>query len=565
MHKWGKRLPDVIALSVLFIYLSPYIIFPAHAHLMIHDNLDSVVGWYKMIAESGLTFSPNNAVFPNLFNGIPRGCMPSELDFYTLLNLLFSPVVAYCLLIVLQRLVAYFGMKYLLKDYLFKGEYPYHTALISLAFALLPYWPLGEFCVAGQPFVIWALLNILHGKKTIYNWVIIFLFPFCSSDFVFSNLFFLPGILLGMILFFVVSKKWNLYALLAWGLLFILSAVSEYRMFLLQFSHSFTSQRTTFFTGDMLNWKGYAKMDLFLFLKGQYHFYSCQFPIILITLLLSILLIRSKKYYRILAIPLIITIVFSSIDTFHLWSGSPYFFKKLGSLGSLQMRFVTLLPVMWYMIFAISIYFLLKHTAKSFAISMVLIGSQIICLFFNLNISDYQGSAYNENAFYYTYINNHDLAHKSFNTYFAPKMFSEAKDRINYSGETVLCLGFPAELAQYSNFHTASAYLGNYPAEKKQQLVDIFRPELNKIKDSTKLNEIIGARRFQYYYAKVDDTAKKPVNIMLDSIALKKMDIKYLLSKDKIEDCVLLHLKPIGSFPNENRVSPEHLYVYRVQ
>ncbi|HXP51148.1 MAG TPA: DUF6044 family protein, partial [Bacteroidia bacterium] len=138
------------------------------------------------------------------------------------------------------------------------------------------------------------------------------------------------------------------------------------------------------------------------------------------------------------------------------------------------------------------------------------------------------------------------------------------KDKMGYNGETILCLGFPAELAQYSNFHTASAYLGNYPAEKRQQLIDIFKPELNKIKDSTKLNEIVGARRFQYYYSKVDDTAKKPVNIVLDSIALQKMGVKYILSKDKIEDYRLLHLKPIGSFPNENRVSPEHLFVYRV-
>src|ERR1700733_10244045 len=117
MNKWGKRIPDLIALGLLFIYLSPYIIFPGHAHFMLHDNLDSGVGWYKMITGSGLTFAPNNAIFPNIFSGIPRGCMPSELDFYTLLNLICSPWVAYCILVVLQHLIAFYGMRRLITDY----------------------------------------------------------------------------------------------------------------------------------------------------------------------------------------------------------------------------------------------------------------------------------------------------------------------------------------------------------------------------------------------------------------------------------------------------------------
>src|ERR1700722_6538021 len=129
MNKWSKKLPDALALLLLFIYLSPYIVFPTHAHFLIHDNLDSEIGWYKMIAESGLTFSSNYTVFPNLFNGIPRGCMPSELDFYTILNLLCSPLLAYFLLVILQHLIAFFGMRLLLKDYIFRGNAPYHTAL----------------------------------------------------------------------------------------------------------------------------------------------------------------------------------------------------------------------------------------------------------------------------------------------------------------------------------------------------------------------------------------------------------------------------------------------------
>jgi len=564
MSKWGLKIPDLIALGLLFIYLSPYIIFPGHAHFMLHDNLDSGVGWYKMITGSGLTFAPNNAIFPNIFSGIPRGCMPSELDFYTLLNLICSPWVAYCILVVLQHLIAFYGMRRLITDYVFKGYYVYHSVFISLAFALLPFWPMGEFSIAGQPFVFWALLNLINGKKSIYNWLIMVLFSFSASDFVFSNLFLLPSVLLGMYVYYLFTRKWSLSAIMAWLLLFGLTTISEYRLLLLQFGNVFTSQRSTYFVGQLLNWKGYLKTDFLLMFKGQYHFYSCQFPIVISLIVIALFSIRSIKYYKLIFTMLAFAFLFSTIDTFHFWSGSAGVLQRLGSLSSLQMRFKTIFPVLWFMIFASTVYYLAEHKPITSLAALLLVVTQVVFLFFNLSMSDFQGSAYAENAFYYTYINNTDGGHKSFKNYFAPELFSAAKEKIGYKNETVLCLGFPSELAQYSDFHTAAAYLGYYPEEKKQELVDVFKPELRKIKDSVKLQEVIGARKFQYYYKAENDTLKKMLNIDLDTIAIRKMNIKYVLSLRNLEDFAALHLFPVGMVKNVNGVYPEQLYIYKV-
>ncbi len=564
MDKWGKRIPDLIALCLLFIYLSPYIIFPGHAHFMLHDNLDSGVGWYKMITGSGLTFANNNVVFPNLFNGIPRGCMPSELDFYTLINLICSPLAAYCVLVVLQHLVAFWGMKCLITDHVFKGSYPYHSAFIALAFGLLPFWPMGEFSIAGQPFVFWAILNLINGRKIIYNWVVIILFSFSASDFVFSNLFLLPTIFLGMFVYYLYTKKWSVPAVAACFLLLGLSVISEYRLFLLQFGNVFTSQRSTYFLGQSLNWKGYLKTDFLLMFKGQYHFYSCQFPVIITLVLIAIFSIRSVKYYKLIFTMLAAVFIFSTIDNFHFWSGSTNILQKMGSLSSLQMRFKTIFPVLWFMILASTVYYLAEHKPITSLGALLLVITEVFFLFFNLSTTDFQNSAFAENAFYYTYFNNTDGGHKSFKNYFAPELFSAAKEKIGYKNETVLCLGFPSELAQYSNFHTAAAYLGYYPEEKKQQLVDVFKPELRKIKDSAKLQEVIGARKFQYYYKAENDTLKKMLNIDLDTTAIKRMNIKYVLSIKNIEDFARLHLSPLGMITNINRVFPEQLYIYRV-
>ncbi len=556
-----KNLPVSIALFFLFIYLSPYLFFSHTAHFLIHDNLDSEIGWYKMIAESGLTFSSNKASFLNLFNGIPRGCMPSELDFYTLLNLILSPLPAYCLLVILQHVAAFFGMRLLLKDYLFKNEYPYHTNLIALAFAILPFWPLGEFCIAGQPFVIWALLNLFYSRKTTWNYIILILFPFCSSHFAFSNLFFLPGLLLSIIIFSWVLKKWSMPVFLGWLTMFFLGAVSEYRLFLLHFIDGITPQRVDYYSDQLLNWKGYLKDVLLFSVNGQYHFSGCQAPIIITTFLLSLIILRSKRDYFFMFIPLALILLFSSLDTFHFWENSAAILKNTGPFSTIQLRFTSLIPLIWYLVFAVSIYFLIKQNKKFSFLWLLPITAQIFFLFFDIIPTDFQGSRFSENAFYYTFVNPEDNVHNSFDAYFNPNLFTEVRKKINYNGETILCLGFASELAQYNRFNTAAGYLDYYPEDRKQNLVNIFSNNLNEIPDLNERRKITGSRKFQYYYS---HNLANAIYLNLDTVALKKMNIHYILSFDKIVNPDPMRLVQLDYIYSENPMYFNHLYAYRV-
>jgi len=564
MKNQAKNLPFIISLSLLFIYLSPYLLFPQHAHFLIHDNLDSNIVWFKMLAESGLTFSSNHAIFPNVYDGIPRGCMPSELDMYSLFNLVFSPLAAYCVLIVLQHLVAFFGLRLLLKDYLFKGEYPYLTCLTALAYALIPFWPMGQFSVAGQAFVIWALLNLFHDRKTIFNWLIILLYPFCGSDFVFSVSFFLICVLGGIFLLFYNSKKWKMSVLLAWGIIFALSALSQYRLFLLQFAdHSFVSQRTVPMAEDFLNWKGYLKITFLLLFKGQYHFYSCQFPILVGTLLLSLFIVRSKKYYFTVAAILLFALCLCAIDNLHTWDHAQFIFRMMGGLSSLQFRFINLLPLTWILLFAVSIYFMVQTNKKLYPVLIGLTGIQIIFLFFSISAGDFMESAFNENAFYYTYIQPNDHSHKTFDAYYNPGMFSNISKDINYKEETVLCIGFPSEIAQYNKFHTAAAYMGLYPAEKKQLLVNIFTPDLKNTMTPAHIQQLVSSRRFQYCDS-YNNNSFNSLTLHLDTIALRKLDIKYILTIKPIDNPTYIHLQKADSVINSANQIPQRIFVYRV-
>ncbi|HXB10506.1 MAG TPA: DUF6044 family protein, partial [Bacteroidia bacterium] len=230
-----KLLPEIIALVVLLVYLSPNIFLPSHAHYLIHDNLDSNVVWYKMLSQSGLLFAPNQAVFYNTLDGIPRGCMPTEIDIYVLLYSFLPALLAYNINIIFMHLIAFIGMYKLLRDYLFKESWRAHKTYIALAFALISFWPSGELSVAGQPIVVWAFLNLLNKDYSLKNWTILMLFPFYSGGFVFSNLFLGIALFIFLLAYSTLTKSWSFKPFMALFIFYTLAVVSDYRLFIMQF------------------------------------------------------------------------------------------------------------------------------------------------------------------------------------------------------------------------------------------------------------------------------------------------------------------------------------------
>jgi hypothetical protein len=62
----------LIALSIIMLYLSPLYLLGENAHVRIHDNIDSNIGWYKLLADNGQIFGPMNDLVRNMMNGLPR-------------------------------------------------------------------------------------------------------------------------------------------------------------------------------------------------------------------------------------------------------------------------------------------------------------------------------------------------------------------------------------------------------------------------------------------------------------------------------------------------------------
>jgi len=50
---------QLISLFIFLIYISFFIIFGENSYILIHDNMDSTAGLYKILIQSGMIFSQN--------------------------------------------------------------------------------------------------------------------------------------------------------------------------------------------------------------------------------------------------------------------------------------------------------------------------------------------------------------------------------------------------------------------------------------------------------------------------------------------------------------------------
>src|SRR3954462_860374 len=123
LHNQGDQKWLCIAVIILVIYVSPYFILGENAHIRVHDNLDSNLAWYKVLARSGEMFGSVNAVIPQIINGqLSRNAFGTEYSVIVWLYTLFPTMIAYGFSQALTRIVAFFGMYFLLTKHFLPGQ-----------------------------------------------------------------------------------------------------------------------------------------------------------------------------------------------------------------------------------------------------------------------------------------------------------------------------------------------------------------------------------------------------------------------------------------------------------
>lgn len=590
----------IIALAVAFLlfYLAPLLMYGQNLYFQIFDNLDSVIVWMKVLAESGMIFADSNAIIPNMMGGLPRHTYGSEFNALLWLFYFFPPFTAYLINEILMHSVAFVSMWILLRQYLIPSSRSniIYVATGSLYFALLPYWPGGGLSIPAMPLVVYALLNIRAGNSRWRDWVILIVIPFYSS-FVVVYFFFLLGAGIFWIVDSIRKRDWQwrlIGAIIFMGIIYL---GVEYRLiYATFFDHGFVSHRKefgiifiksaleayqnsykVFFNGHALakgNHYSYLLPTIILSLIVSFRTkkFNTQESVIVVLLFVLTLLVGiwqmifpTRLFLPIFSIALIY--IFSQTNfptkqtagilllliTISLWSEF-WFYRGWQTINDfvhfLQMfnmsRFAFLEPFLWGILSALAMFLLGQKLRYLTIIIMLFWGS-------TLYIAIHNGTYLIPNQTKQTY-----------KGYYAVEQFNALREFIDLPQHKyrVASLGIHPAIALYNGFYTIDGYSVNYPLEYKHQFEQIFYKERIKNPFIDHIYHEWGNKCYLFTKNVHYEGKNKPEyfkNIELDTNMMYHMGARYLITPIIIPDNQQ-YLKYEKTFWAQNAYSEIHLY-----
>lgn len=525
------KLYEIISCLVLIVYFLPFFTDSSSVKYLVHDLLNDKVVYYKNLADSGLLFAGNNAVYEHSMGGFPRGYLLTEFSVVKWLYLIFSAQWAVNINYILIHCIAFIGMRAFLKAYVTNRTEIYN--MVALAFAMLPTLPYLGIGVLGIPLLLYAMLNLILGKGGFVDGVIIFLFPVYSM-FAMTNMYTFP--VFGLIYLFGLWQgfwRFQWRTILPFILLFVSTLIVEYRLILLSLS-GVPNNRMIYFPDEsaFLNWKGIAGGTIKAFFLGHYHFHSLSLYVSVISVVIvSVILFLRQRLTMVLKsiIPLIAMLSFLSVFlnnyNLKLIFGEKYPF--------IDYRFWALLPAFWYMAYASAVSFIIDKTGIVFGRIVLIIG--VVFVMFMLYPKDFRGSRYADNVFANTWIYPDHPEQATFNDYYKPEVFNEIIRSVpDITSVRVACIGVVPEVAQFNGLRTIDGYYSLYPAENWyfNRKVDSLERMKTKYeaRNYTNLNNL--------YVAEEGRTTLPDWNYSL----LKKTGVKYLISDRQIDTGNLLRI-----------------------
>lgn len=552
----------ILSCLIIAVYLMPYYLLGEETHIRVHDNLDSNIVWYKLLAESGQIFATPGSTLPNVINGLPRSALPASMDLMVWLYVWFEPITAYTINQTIMRFVAFFGM-YGLLQFLFreKGDFDsprmkWISTGISLGFALLPFWPSGALSIAGLPLALLAFLKVRkHGKRTpIGYWFIIGLLPFHSS-LILTFIFFLG--LMGILWLFdwMKTKQVHLFFLTAIICMGMIYLGKNYLLLAGMFMEdTFTPHRVSFDLGH--NSFG-DTLQLFSnnFIWGHTHDISLHQKVILPTVISAFLIAFYKKItFHSLAFVMTFNMLLSLWYAFWYWEGWRPLKDQWMLLNTFNFsRIHFLSPLLWYLAFAFALVILVKQIRWGMAVAVVLMGIQINLLFQLNEETKYQ-----------------DIGTPTFEEFYSEDLFQDIK---NYVGKDpseyrVVSVGMHPTIAQYNGMYTLDTYNVTIPLSYKRQFREIIAPELEKNPRLRNYFDDWGSRLYMYVadlgkdymFSKNSEQVIKQLKI--NTLALEEMGGDYVISALPIENHRHIGLELEKAF--ENGRSPWKIYLYKI-
>lgn len=545
----------IIALLLIVIFVSPYFILGENAHLRVHDNLDSNLAWYRILAESGQMLGSVDATIPQIINGhLQRGAFGTEFSGIVWLHALFPPMIAYGLSQFITRVFAFLGMYLLLKKHFITNhEWAWIRIGVSLAFALTPFWPSGMLSTLGMPLALWALLNIRAGERSWVNWLTLTLLPLYASI-VLGFFFFISAMGILWVVDVIRGKGWNLRFLSALIYFTFIFMVVEYRLVYSFLFMDEPNSRDEYFHAR-LSFLRAVRLSLKNYVLGHNHVMSVHGLIILPVTLLSLNIVVLKKRWeqeKVFIFLHILNAVLSIWYAFWFYKGWIPLTERFHFLNTFNFaRYHFLRPMVIYVLFAISLKILWEYRA----------GWKHACLFF-LAAQLLFVASFNEEIVY--------RKKPSFQQFFAEKQFGDIKAYIGLPQENyrVASIGLHPAIAQFNGFYTLDTYNNFYPLSYKYQFREIIEKELEKDHKLREYFDEWGGRCYIFldelgkHYMFKKNSKKEIKRMELNMQAFHDMGGRFIISSLPIKNAAenqLIHEKTFDSSESAWKI-----YLYRV-
>ncbi|WP_163151068.1 DUF6044 family protein [Anoxybacillus sp. MB8] len=551
--EWGDAMKlFAFGMMIVCLHALPYFLLGEDAHMRVHDNLDSNIAWYRVLARSGELFGSVHATIPQVINGLPRNAYGTEFSGIVWLHALFPSVYAYGLSQLLTRLFAFIGMYLLLNTHVLKEkEAEWIRVGVALAFALTPFWPSGMLSTLGMPLALWALLNIRAGDRSLKNYVVLTLLPFYSS-FVLGFFFFLSA----MFIFWAFDawrRRPNVPLLLALIYMTVLYLAIEYRLV-----HSFLfatepTSRDEYVHARLPLWRS-LRLTLKNYMFGHTHVMTIHTLIILPITLIALYIVWRKTWWqqeRLFWQLHIVNVALSAWYAFWFYKGwlpATEAFPFLDRFNFARYHFLR--PMVIYVLFALSLRIIWRAWDRGI-VSFAIASQLVVAMLFHEQI------VYRDKP--------------TFRAFYAEKQFEQVKRYIGKPLHTyrVVSIGMHPAIAQYNGFYTLDTYNNFYPLSYKHQFRKIIASELAKNKKLKQYFDEWGGRCYIFvdelgkHYMFTKQSNKRIRHLKLHTDVLYDMGGRYVFSALPIDNAKENNLKLLRTFEHDE--SAWNIYLYEVE
>lgn len=574
------------ALAAGAVVLALYFVAVYHggtdSYVRVNDHLDGIVPLYKLLAETQPVLGGLDDRVPRVFGGIPRNSLPSGLHLGTLLYYVLPPFAAHVVHEVAMRAVALVGMLLLLRRRLLPDAGAVVLGGSALAFALLPFLPTGYLAVAGQPLLLWALLEIRDRRAGAGPWAVVLVYPFYAS-LVFTGLF--------IVLFAGLLVVWDAWRRrrVPWGLatavclmgLFFL--VSEYRVLYQNLLTDYVSHRSAFerVQGSL---RQLVKATLLAFFATHRHAPSVQSPLLLGGVVLGLgvavrklaregagglrcvagRLRRSSaplaRHARIMLVLVGLAAVAALLVGLWEWEPVQTLWERAGPLRLFNFHRVQWFqPLLFTAAFALALQILWWRGGALRGVACVLLAAQLGWVLWHDN----------------AWAEARDTG-LTWREYYSPALFDEVAAALGGppSSHRVVSFGLTPSIALYNGFAVVDGFVNDYPLAYKERFRRVIAGELardDRLRRhfdgwgghvdmfSSELGTVSGYGKTVY----TRDAPKRAVDdLAIDVEALRDLGAEYVLSAVEIRNHEELGLRLVGRFTRPD--SPWEIRVYAV-